>query len=81
MAFYGITVFSLAGISVIGFQPDNHIAIVTMLILLFIYSSMYHLYGKSHQYFSVDEKFIFQVIIPFILLCMLDGYFVALFFS
>ena len=60
-AFYGIAVFTLASISVIAFQPDNHIAIVTMLIFLVIYSILYHIYAKKNQFFSVDEKFIFQV--------------------
>ena len=60
-AVYGIVTFGLGAISIIAFQTDTQIALVTMIILCVLYSAVYHLYSRHHQFFSQDEKFIFQV--------------------
>lgn len=58
-AVYGILVFTLSSISVIGFQEDHNIAVITLLIGIIIYTIYYFLYAKMRQRFSPEEKFIF----------------------
>ena len=60
-AIYGIIVFGLGAISIIAFQTDTQVAFVTMVIFILFYTVVYHLYSRHHQFFSQDEKFIFQV--------------------
>ena len=60
-AFYGIAVFLLASIGIIGFQADGGAAVIAMVVLLCVYSAIYYLYSEKHQFFSSDEKFIFTV--------------------
>ena len=59
-AMYAIVIFAIGAVSVIALQPDNQVAFVTVVILFCLYTSAYHFYAKGRQYFSVDEKFIFQ---------------------
>lgn len=59
-AMYAIVIFAIGAVSVIALQPDNQVAFVTVIILFCLYTSAYHFYAKGRQYFSVDEKFIFQ---------------------
>jgi ethanolamine permease len=58
-AVYGIVVFSMASISVMGFQNDQSIAFIAFLVGIIIYSTYYFLYAKKRQRFSPEEKFIF----------------------
>jgi ethanolamine permease len=58
-AVFGMAVFGLSAVSVIGFQNDNSIAFVIYLTLIGIASVYYFGYAKSRQYFSAEEKFIF----------------------
>lgn len=58
-AIYGILVFTLSSISIIGFQRDRSIAFITLSIGVVVYTIYYFLYAKMRQRFSPEEKFIF----------------------
>lgn len=58
-AVFGMVIFGLSGVSVIGFQNDNSFAFVIFLALIGVATVYYFAYAKSRQYFSVEEKFIF----------------------
>jgi amino acid transporter len=58
-ALYGITVFTLATISVIGFQNDGSTAFIIFIMIIVICSIYYFAYAKKRQGFSEEEKFIF----------------------
>jgi hypothetical protein len=65
-AVYGIIMFSLFAISVMGFQKDDSIAFITFLVGIIISTIYYFLYAKTRQKFSVEEHFIFvQQIVKF----------------
>ena len=54
-ALLGIVIFSLAAVSVIAFQGDNHLALVIVLFIAILNSLYYFLVAKHHQKFSRDE--------------------------
>ena len=58
-AVFGMIVFGLSAVSVVGFQEDNSIALCIYLCIVAMCTTYYFLYAKSRQYFSVEEKFIF----------------------
>jgi hypothetical protein len=58
-AIYGILMFSLFALSVVGFQGDNCVAFITFLVGFFISTIYYILYAKKRQMFSVEENFLF----------------------
>jgi ethanolamine permease len=58
-AVYGIIIFSLSSVSIMGFQDDSSVAFIIFLCIMFICTIYYFTYAKSRQYFSVEEKFIF----------------------
>ena len=58
-AVYGILVFTLAFIGVIGYQNDNYVAIISFTIMLTSYTVYYLIYAKKRQTFSSEEKSIF----------------------
>jgi amino acid transporter len=58
-ALYGMTVFTLATISVIGFQNDGSTAFIIFIMIIVICSIYYFAYAKKRQGFSEEEKFIF----------------------
>jgi amino acid permease len=60
-AVYGIAVFALASVGIIGFQDDGGAAVIAMVVLLCVYTACYYLYSEKNQYFSSDERFIFTV--------------------
>jgi amino acid transporter len=72
-ALYGISVFTLATISVIGFQDDGSTAFIIFVMIIVICSIYYFAYAKKRQGFSDEEKFIFVLQIvkcKFFLFCM-----------
>ena len=60
-AVYGIIVFFLATIAVLGFQNDNFISLIVISVLLTFYSIFYYAYSKKKQKFSTEEKIFFPV--------------------
>ena len=58
-AVYGMMVFGISAVSVVGFQDDNSMALCIYLCIVAFFSIYYFLYAKSRQFFSVEEKFIF----------------------
>ena len=54
-AYYGIGVFSLAGISVIVFQNDGHMAFITVFSIALLTSAYYFCFAKHNQNISKDE--------------------------
>jgi ethanolamine permease len=58
-ALYGMTVFTLGSISVIGFQNDGSTAFIIFIMIIVICSIYYFAYAKKRQGFSEEEKFIF----------------------
>jgi amino acid transporter len=58
-AVYGIIVFSMATISIIGFQSDHHVAVIVTVCAVVLYTIYYFSYAKKRQRFSPEEKFIF----------------------
>lgn len=58
-ALYGISVFTLATISVIGFQNDGCTAFIVYMTIIVVCSFYYFGYAKKRQGFSDEEQFIF----------------------
>ena len=54
-AILGIIIFSLASISVVGFQNDGQLAFITVVIIGILNSIYYFLVARNHQKFSRDE--------------------------
>ena len=58
-AVYGIVVFIVCAVGLIGFQDDNYIAIISFICLAAIYTIYYYLYASRKQTFSPEEKVVF----------------------
>ena len=58
-AVFGIMLFGLSAVSVMGFQEDNSVALCIYVCVVAVCTTYYFLYAKSRQYFSVEEKFIY----------------------
>ena len=58
-AVFGMMVFGLSAVSVMGFQEDNSVALCIYLCVVAVCTTYYYLYAKRRQYFSVEEKFIY----------------------
>jgi len=61
-AVYSMIVFLLAAISVIGFQQDQHFAVLMVLIMCAVFSIYYFSYAKYRQTFSEEERKVLFVV-------------------
>jgi len=60
-ALYSFFIFLFGIISVVGFQEDNHIAVISALFIWATFSVYYFVYAKHRQTFSAEEQKILLV--------------------
>jgi amino acid transporter len=60
-AVFGILIFTLSSISIMGFQDDNSLAFVIYLCVNIVATVYYFAYARCRQCFSPEENFIFTL--------------------